>query len=82
MARIANQKMSPTQMVGAREKTMFPQTVVGTNSEYRSRLAVSCECDDGDDAKNTDQGNRHCDPGPATIHRAFVRIPTMPVMIR
>ena len=82
MARIANQKMSPTQMVGAREKTMFPHTVVGTVPDYLSRLAVSCESHDGDHRENPDERNGHRDPGPATIHRAFVRIPTMPVMIR
>jgi hypothetical protein len=79
---MANQKMSPTQMVGAREKTMFPHTVVGTISGYLSRLAVSCECNHGNHRKDADKGNNHRDPGPATVHRAFVRIPTMPVMIR
>ena len=61
---------------------MFPHTVVGTSPEYLSRLAVSCECDYRDDRDDTDQGNSHGDPGPATVHRAFVRIPTMPVTIR
>jgi len=78
---MANQKISPTQIVGAREKTMFPHTVVGTLSDYLSRLTVSCECDDRDDSEDADQGNRHRDPGPASIHRAFVMMPTMPVMI-
>jgi hypothetical protein len=43
---------------------------------------VSCESDDGDHRDDADQGDSHHDPGRATIHRAFVRIPTMPVMIR
>jgi hypothetical protein len=79
---MANQKMSPTQMVGARENTMPPHTVVGTVSDYRSRLPVSCESDDGDHREDADQSDGHHDPGRSTIHRAFVRIPTMPVMIR
>ena len=79
---MANQKISPTQMVGAREKTMFPHTVVGTPTEYRPRLAVTCEREVGDDGEDADERHRHRYPGPASIHRAFVRIPTTPVMIR
>jgi hypothetical protein len=79
---MANQKMSPTQMVGARENTMPPHTVVGTFPDYLSRLPVSCECDDRDHREDADQSDCHHNPGPATIHRAFVRMPTMPVMIR
>jgi hypothetical protein len=82
MARMANQKISPTQIVGARANTMFPHTVVGTLSDYPSRLAVTCECDHRDYGEDSDEGNRHCDPGPASIHRAFVMMPTIPVMIR
>ena len=79
---MANQKISPTQMVGAREKIMFPHTVVGTSTEYRSRLAVACECEVGNHHENADERNRHHGPGPAAVHRAFVKIPTIPVAIR
>lgn len=79
---MANQKISPTQMVGAREKMMFPHTVVGTAPEYRWCLAVTCECNDGDQDEDAHECHGHRDPGPAPIHRAFVRIPTIPVMIR
>jgi hypothetical protein len=79
---MANQKMSPTQMVGARENTMPPHTVVGTIPDYLSCLAVSCECHDRDHREDTDQRNRHHDPGRPSTHRAFVRMPTMPVMTR
>jgi hypothetical protein len=79
---MANQKMSPTQMVGARENTMFPHTVVGTLPDYLSCLAVSCERNDRNHRENADQSDGHHNPGPASVHRAFVRIPTMPVTIR
>jgi hypothetical protein len=79
---MTNQKISPTQMVGAREKTILPHTVVGTVPDYLSRLAVSCECHNRDDGEDADEGNRHRNPGPASTHRAFVRMPTIPVMIR
>jgi hypothetical protein len=81
MARITNQKISPTQTVGAREKMMPPHTVVGTRPDYRPRLAVTCECDDCDQHEDADERHRHRNPGPAPIHRAFVRIPMMPVTI-
>jgi len=79
---MANQKISPTQMVGAREKMMFPHTVVGTRPDYRVSLAVACECEVRDDDQDADERDRHRKPGPTTVHRAFVRIPTMPVTIR
>ena len=61
---------------------MFPHTVVGTRPEYRSRLAMTCEREVGDEREDPDERHRHRDPGPASIHRAFVRIPTTPVTIR
>lgn len=79
---MTNQKISPTQMVGAREKMMFPHTVVGTGPDYRSRLASTCECEDRNQNQDADKRHRHGDAGPAPIHRAFVRIPTTPVTIR
>jgi hypothetical protein len=79
---MANQKISPTQMVGARENTMPPHTVVGTVPDYLSCLPVSCERNDRDHGDDANERHCHHDPGRPTTHRAFVRMPTMPVMIR
>ena len=79
---MANQKISPTQMVGASEKRIFPHTDVGTESEYRARLPVACECNDRNQHEDADERDRHHDAGGASVHRAFVRIPTTPVMMR
>jgi hypothetical protein len=43
---------------------------------------VACECEDCDEDEDADEGDGHRYAGPAAIHRAFVRIPTTPVMIR
>jgi hypothetical protein len=79
---MTNQKISPTQIVGARENTMFPHTVAGTEPDYRARLPVACECDDGNEHEDAHERHRHCNSRPTPIHRAFVRIPTTPMTIR
>ena len=61
---------------------MPPQTVVGTSPEYRSCASGACERDDRDQREDSDERGRHRDPRRPTIHRAFVRMPTIPVTIR